>query len=1119
VYLCLYTKQDVYSLVASVVDFLTFKHKWDVLKATYSGESGSTTIFNMWINLTQAKLNDSAPLAPQLAKLNETRVALSNASMGVTDTQYSLILLNALPPSYEAVATILLASGPPTSLKASKITARLINEEGRCAGPSTSLNTMSKAPIKGTSKGKKKDHSNLTCHYCQKKGHIQPDCRKKKKDDADKKKKEEGGSGSGGNKAANLHVLVPTSTSIEEVNDNVGVALYAAERVHWMMDSGATHHITPHQSDFKDYTPCKGSVRLGDKSTIDQVGVGSVIFTTSLGTPITLSNVLHIPQVKTRFMSTRALAQKGAEVSFTQSSFKIVVNQHRVAEGYLEDNLYWLDASSIGLNAHVKSAATLDTWHQRMGHMSHAALKSYGPSALTGMDLDSSTTAPTVCRGCEVGKSTCKPFSASSTKRTSAILEVVHSDLAGPMQTKSLQGSYYTATFIDDHSKLAVVYFIALKDQFAKVFKMYLSWAETQTTLKLKALHSDRGGEYMAKAVQDTLKQRGIEHHLTMPGSPQSNGKAERFNHTITDTAMAMLHTAGLSFGFWEYAMNAAVHIYNRSPTRTLKWHTPFEVWYSGKVPDVSHLRVFGCKGYMHVPADKCRKLDAKAIEVTLVGFEPGAKGYQLWDKQTHSVRLSRDVMFDESSFPSQKGVETHPAPIPPVPVIAAPNLAARPPFHIDYPVRAPSPTQSQSSAEDVEDLLDPRPSTPPSVKPIPPPNSPRTPKRERPAPTSPPPRPSATRIKHEPVSPGQDMPGSFSDRIQRSEMLCEMDNAPRQSTCVPVPNPRYYNTDNVAIRGRRLGYAELLAAAYVGRDPASYSEAMRSADADQWSEACQYEIDALAKNGTWELVDLPPGCKAVKSKWVFKLKADGRYRTCLVAKGFTQIPGVDFDETFSPVTCFESLRMLLALAALEDWHIHQMDVKSVFLNGMLDEEIFMEQPQGFITTGSETQVCRLCKAIYGLKQASRQWNLQFHGVLIGLGFKRTYADAGIYVCHQQEGDGPLFVILYVDDITILGASLQAVQRLKSDLSTCYEMSDLREIESYLGIHITCDRSHKRLEIDQSGYLSDVLEHFGMADASPHNCYVHHRRLPDLGDVGMCGFFYKLQELMTERCK
>jgi hypothetical protein len=119
---------------------------------------------------------------------------------------------------------------------------------------------------------------------------------------------------------------------------------------------------------------------------------------------------------------------------------------------------------------------------------------------------------------------------------------------------------------------------------------------------------------------------------------------------------------------------------------------------------------------------------------------------------------------------------------------------------------------------------------------------------------------------------------------------------------------------------------------------------------------------------------------------------------------------------------------LLLALAALEDWHIHQMDVKSAFLNSKLDEEIYMEQPQGSITSGKETQVCRLKKAIYGLKQAFRAWNLQLHGVLTGFSYKQMHADAGIYVCHQQEGDGPLFIIVYVDDITILGKSLQAVQ-------------------------------------------------------------------------------------------
>ena len=155
-----------------------------------------------------------------------------------------------------------------------------------------------------------------------------------------------------------------------------------------------------------------------------------------------------------------------------------------------------------------------------------------------------------VCPQCEFGKSTHKPFSVSSTKRTTQILEVVHNDLASPMQTKSIQRLFYTATFINDHLKHMVVYFICTKDQFIKVFKQFLTWMEMQTSLKMCTLHSDHSGKYMATQVQDLLKHKGIEHHLIMPGSPQSNGKAKWFNHTITAKAMAMLHTAGLSKGF-----------------------------------------------------------------------------------------------------------------------------------------------------------------------------------------------------------------------------------------------------------------------------------------------------------------------------------------------------------------------------------------------------------------------------------------------------------------------------------------------------------------------------------------------------------------------------------------
>jgi len=159
------------------------------------------------------------------------------------------------------------------------------------------------------------------------------------------------------------------------------------------------------------------------------------------------------------------------------------------------------------------------------------------------------------------------------------------------------------------------------------------------------------------------------------------------------------------------------------------------------------------------------------------------------------------------------------------------------------------------------------------------------------------------------------------------------------------------------------------------------------------------------------------------------------------------------------------------------------MDVKSAFLNGLLDEEIYMEQPEGFVDPDHPKKVCLLKKAIYGLKQASRAWNLQFHGVLTDLGFTRTHSDAGVY--HRQDDRGTIIVILYIDDITILGDSLDNINALKSALSDRYEMTDLGEIDSYLGVNIKRDRSNKRLEIDQSRYVLDIVNRFGQSDAYP----------------------------------
>ena len=223
------------------------------------------------------------------------------------------------------------------------------------------------------------------------------------------------------------------------------------------------------------------------------------------------------------------------------------------------------------------------------------------------------------------------------------------------MCTHSVNGkNLYFVSFIDDYSGLANAYYLKHKNEAHKVFLEYKAWAENQTGQKIKKVRSDRGTEYTSKEFTDLLKTHGIEHHKSTPDSPQQNGRAERWNRTITDKALAMLHLAGLSHGFWELAVACAVHLYNRQPMRCHKWRTPIEIW-CGKAPDVSYFRVFGCKAFVHVQKAHRHKLEKKALEMTFVGYAAGTKGYVFWNPAQHSIVVSCDVIFNENVFPARK--------------------------------------------------------------------------------------------------------------------------------------------------------------------------------------------------------------------------------------------------------------------------------------------------------------------------------------------------------------------------------------------------------------------------------------------------------------------------------
>lgn len=272
--------------------------------------------------------------------------------------------------------------------------------------------------------------------------------------------------------------------------------------------------------------------------------------------------------------------------------------------------------------------------------------------------------------------------------------------------------------------------------------------------------------------------------------------------------------------------------------------------------------------------------------------------------------------------------------------------------------------------------------------------------------------------------------------------------------------------------------------------DPLTYEEAMERKDSEAWQDAMRSEIQSMYDNQVWILADLPEGSKVVRNKWVFKRKMDMNgsmttYKARLVAKGFSQIQGIDYDETFSPVAMFKSIRIMLAVAAFYDYEIWQLDVKTAFLNGKLDEDVYMVQPQGFEDSKNSSKVCRLQRAIYGLKQASRSWNKRFDEEVKNLGFIQSKEEPCVY--KKVSGSHIMFLVLYVDDILLIGNEKSLMEQTKNSLKTIFSMKDMGDAQYVLGIKIYRDRSRRLIGLSQSVYIDKILERFHMERSKKGN--------------------------------
>jgi transposase InsO family protein len=954
------------------------------------------------------KMEAGTRFAQHVDKFKELVMKMEAIGEPLDETRQIVLLLGSLTDEYRLICSVL--ENTPNVTLAHAIESLSGVEASEDTSPSQ------ERAFASTKRGQIKRRFNGKCHYCQKIGHKEVDCRKKKADE-----------GRGNRAQADASSLAFTAAS-------------TMARSEWLVDSGASSHMTSVREKFVTMQNLKEPIRIiiADGTKIDAVAIGTVGFTLKDGTAVTLSDVLYIPEVEGSLISVSKLAEKDVVAEFVKDKCVFRFDGAPVMEARRYGSIYKVE--TVGDEVCQVATARQTPWtvmHARLGHI---PLKRYeelravadGLPAVSP-DADGSD----VCAGCCMGKMRADsyPRNPEKTVKTTQVLELVHSDVMGPMETKTPGGSSYVVTFVDDYSRHVTTYFMKKKSEVLDKFKLFKAMMENSTDAKIKRLRSDNGGEYTGKKMEAFLGEHGIKHEKTVPYTPQQNGMAERMNRSLVEMARCMLYHESIEKKWWAEALNTAAWIINRIPNAA-NTKTPFEIVHHSR-PQLKNLKTFGAIGYAHVPDEKRRKLDPKAFKCRFMGYEDGVKGYRVLDESSEKIRIVRTVKFVETSSLSDTMNRMDIDDDDDVVCERRKALDEVPPVHDDsqvdaivpYAPRHPMITRSRARSEEIGDQSEP------------------------------------ARKKQVMSLSGT---GTKRQKVDNTQAIDDTESTEFQ-------------------------FERLMVAAEI---PVNFDDAVKSKDKAKWKDAMQSELASLTSNNTWELVPRPTHQRPIGCRWVYALKKDERgqvvrYKARLVAKGYSQRHGVDYDETYAPVANLNSIRTVLAVCCSRGMLIEQCDVDTAFLYGDLVEEIYMELPEGMsdLVGGAEidasggTLVCRLRKSLYGLKQASRVWNETINQHLQTLGFSPTAADPCVYT--RGEGHEWCIICLYVDDMLIASCNPSIIAAIKRDIAKKFQIKDLGRARFILGIEIDYDESKQHLSIVQQAYTETVIARFGQANAKP----------------------------------
>lgn len=816
----------------------------------------------------------------------------------------------------------------------------------------------------------------------------------------------------------------------------------------WCLDSGCTRHLSSDRNVFVNFEETDiDVVNLANNNTTEVKGCGKANIKANVNNVVQnvdIHDALFVPELRTNLLSVAKLCDRGYTVTFSKDLATIINSDTKVKlVADREDNLYYLRNNennhayhaSESLDSSQNKFADLIKWHCRLGHINIKDLvESIKNGNIRGLNV-CNIPKNFVCEICALNKLTRAPFPKKSS-RVANLLEVVHSDLCGPIKVPSLGKSLYFMTFIDEYSRYCVVKFLKHKNEALDAFKEIKTLWENQKSVKIKVFMSDNGGEFINAEFEKFLKINGIKRNVTAPYCPEQSGIAERKNQTLISSSRCLLAQAKLNLNMWAEAVNCANYVRNRCPTEPLNGKTPYEL-FNNVVPNVSYFKTFGCTAY-YLDNKPNHKFSPRSKKGIFVGYSENSKAFRIYNPEEKRFIVSRSVkFFEECDIKScnndlgellicneQKQNET--------------NLEREIPFVEIEKQMAPNENSEVESFESDESN-----------------NSP-----------SPLPEPHTLSLRN------REVPRELPSSNHSTELV--------------------YNCN-----------AEI-----------PINSALSSEQSGSWYKALIEEMENILKNGTFELVERPTNKNCIGSRFVLtnKYSPDGsllKNKARFVARGFSQKPGIDFGETFAPVARQGSIRIMAALAAKLNTEIHQFDITTAYLNGKLDEQIFMECPAYFkeileqMKTNKSSnkdinlkvskmlkslnkgnKVLLLKKSLYGLKQAGRCWNIRLNQILNNFGAKSTTADPCVY--YIKNGKGLTVITIYVDDILFMSEDPNMLEKFKNHLKRDLDLKYAGLVKYCLGINFK--QENGMVAMSQQSYIRELLNRFDMAEANTVSC-------------------------------